>query len=64
MKWLARHWRKLVLIALGAAGAVASKDTIVARYAAPAAQVVKAIPCTPGEADCPPSPAALATPEK
>lgn len=57
MKWLARHWRKIVLLALGAAGAIAGERTLVHRYAPVAEQVVQQIPCTPGEADCPsPSP--------
>lgn len=51
--WFARHWRKLVLVALSAAAGIAGDRTLVRTYAPVAVEVVHAIPCTPGEADCP-----------
>lgn len=51
--WFARNWRKLVVLALTAAGSIAADRTVVRTYAPVAVEVVNALPCTPGEAGCP-----------
>ena len=59
MTWLKRNWRRLVLVAVGAASALAAEHTVFKRTGLdqliPA--VVNAIPCTPGEENCPSAPA-------
>lgn len=52
-RWLQRNWRKVVLIILGAAAGIAGDRTIVREVAPVVSEVVRAMPCTPGEADCP-----------
>jgi len=57
MSWLKKHWRKLLLLALGAAGALTGEHTIYKKYVDPVAiPIVNQIPCTPGEVDCPAKP--------
>lgn len=58
LAWLARNWRKIALIAVGAAAALAGERTLYKTTGLDkiAPVIINSIPCTPGEVSpgCPP----------